>query len=228
MNTSKSNTFLAILLGTIAGCTGDSLLFAPDAGNVVGVMRTPDVDEDGGDLTPALDMVALPDLVAAPDMTYLLDMTKLNCVPSLENVGAGDFTIRFTITTRAQVLSAVAWQRSTCDGSTDFWSVRMRASGALLIEVHQSTEVISAAASRTAIITDREVNDGNPHDIVIQRQGGTLSCYIDGKISGSTPSPQVLGKLPPIMIAQGHPCEMMADGTKPLVGVVDNVCLTVP
>lgn len=177
------------------------------------------------DLSPGPDLAPRPDLIPASDLAPPLDFTAPPdlaplCVQTLANVGAGDFTIRFVITTAARVLSTVVYQRSICAGS-DLWDVRLAANGTLEIATDD------LGGHFTLFNTVATVNDGRPHAVVITRVAQVLSARIDGAASGAAASAASWQALPPLGIGKGDPCEN-GGGSVPLVGAVTNVCLTIP
>lgn len=192
----------------------DSLL--PDAAGAQDAAITQDAlaPSDAANAQEA-DMVSVPDLATVPDLAP-------PCVTTLANVGAGDFTIRFTLQSNAQVLSTLLYQRSSCDGNHDYWDVRLLNYGDLLVEVGQ------AGAPTLSLITNVVVHDGKTHGVVVQRRNQVLVVLTDGVLSKSVAAPQVLGPLPPLGVAMWHPCEGGQDGTHQLVGTVSNVCMTTP
>jgi hypothetical protein len=144
-------------------------------------------------------------------------------VQTLTGIGAGDFTVRFRLTTTASVLSSIIYQRAECDAVKDFWNVNLSANGRLLVEVGQGNE--GYATLNVAGI----VNDGIAHNIVVTRIATVLSVTVDDVFSGSTPASYLLGALPALGTASGNPCEAGGAGFPvPLVGTVSGVCVTVP
>lgn len=161
-----------------------------------------------------VDSTVLQDLAVTDNIA---DMTP--CMNTLANVGAGDFTIRFRITTIAVTTSTVLAQRAVCDASKDFWDIDLEANGTFRIE-------LGGPINYTVLDTTIAVNDGNSRDVLITRRAQILAATVDGVLAGSTAAPWLLGVLPPLAIAKGNPCE--GAGLSPLDGVVDAVCVTVP
>lgn len=175
-------------------------------------------DGDAGDAAVASDLAQHTDLAQRPDLTPSHDLAR-TCGSTLAGVGDGDFTIRFRITTSARVASTILFQRSVCDASTDFWDIQMVPDGAVQAIVGQAAVSYSVATSAST------VNDGKPHDVLVWRVARTLSITVDGAQPASSPAAEVLGALPPLGVSAGNPCE--GGGLHPLVGAVDEVCVTV-
>lgn len=176
-------------------------------------------DENPEFVSDAGDDIAFVDGSAPP--THMLgDAVGVvgNCGDSLAGVGAGDFTIRFRIQTRvAGSYSTVMYQRATCGGpDQQVWFIRLVG------------EVIRVAIGETVFDTTVLVNDGQRHDVVVKRRGGVVAVLVDGQFAGAREATQFLGDdLPPLGIGSGDPCEESGP-QRPLDGVVEDVCLTVP
>ena len=164
--------------------------------------------------------------VMALDSAPLADFSALDlespCVPSLANVGQGDFSIRFRITTAASVLSTVLFQRAECDALKDFWEVDLLATGQLQIAVGEGNQGYATLTTTTT------VNDGKPHFLVIERRAKQLSVLVDGTTEGGSvvAAPAALHDLPPLGIANSNPCS--SAGVHTLNGTVSDVCLSAP
>lgn len=265
MNNFLCNFLMSCTFGALVGCTGENLLYAPDAGTLA-VVATADADgadgadlvqvptsADGGDLAqvapspdmatrpdssalldmaPLADMTVRPDMTSSPDLVSTPDMTELrdmhNCIPSLANVAGGDFTIRFTTTTRDGAFSAVLFQRKMCNAFQDWWDILINSDGhqgrpaggdgLLTIFLNQA----GAGTDPALITTTIPVNDGVPHLVVVQRRGGTIRTTTDGKPSGQSAGDQKLGNLPPVDTKR-HPC-----GLPSVDGTITDICLTIP
>jgi hypothetical protein len=140
------------------------------------------------------------------------------CGNTLSNVGNGDFDISFTFTTTQSGLVALLNQRKSCAPST-YWDIRVYG-GVVRVEIDDVpnyTQVTSAVGG---------FDDGQPHDVAVQRRSGTLTLYVDSVVSGSSASTEVLHGLGPVNsgvdVCQGQ------DGTMALVGTLTNVCLSEP
>jgi hypothetical protein len=147
------------------------------------------------------------DFASVPDLAMV-------CAQTLSNVGGGDFSIRFRLTTLAAGPAALLFQRAAC-GRGNFWDVYMSGNGTVGVEVDDGV-------SYTNINSLVTVNDGKPHDITVARKAFILTAAIDGAVSGMGMSQAALGNLPALGIATGNPC-----GNHPALmpGTVTNVCL---
>lgn len=182
---------------------------------------------------------------AAPDDASDSNLTEVSvtcaapgdgsaCVDTLSNIGAGDFHIRFVVTTTETGLIALVNQRATC-GYAMFWDLRAYPDHM----VFETDDGLPGIGHYTHIdTTNVHVTDGQPHCIVAQRVNGTATIFVDGVLSGSGPSPAVLRQLSPLARGQdacdgprtsdaGCPT-MCHDGTQPFVGTLANLCVTSP
>jgi len=144
--------------------------------------------------------------------------SAIACGPTLSNAGAGDFDISFTFTTTQTGLVALLNQRKSCAPST-YWDIRLFG-GVVRVEIDDVpnyTQVTSAVGW---------FDDGLPHDVAVQRRSGTLNLYVDGVVSGTSASAEVLHGLGPVSSGVDV-CEGQ-DGTTALVGTLTNVCLSDP
>jgi len=139
----------------------------------------------------------------------------------LSGVLAGDFTIKFSVTTTAKTISTLAHQRSSCDASKDFWDAQLSSAGTIKVYVLSAADGGRYAELTTSLV----VNDGRTHVVELKRLAGTLESYIDGVRSGSVQAPQRLEALPTLKVGSGNPCEG-AGGVRPLSGAVADVCLS--
>lgn len=170
-----------------------------------------------GDMSLAADLsdAALP----AVDISLAADLPDAAmCATTLANIGGGDFAIQFVLTTSAKVLSSLLYQRAMCHPD-DFWDIRLTADGRI------EAETSNLLGNYTALYSNGSVNNAQPHSISISRRANLLSITIDGGLSGSSPSGAIWGNLPPLGTSSGDPCEKV-DGTMPLVGMLEDVCIT--
>jgi hypothetical protein len=143
----------------------------------------------------------------------------------LSNIGLADFTISFTVQTTATVQSALVDQRRDCGGLTpgdSFWDCRMFPDGTVTITVADGT-------NRDDLQNSIPVNDGNPHQVSINRNGGIVALAVDGMIVGSASTMDTgvsLGPLVPLQIGTDV-CDFQ-DATQPLAGTLTNVAVTSP
>jgi len=149
------------------------------------------------------------------------------CVDTLSNIGAGDFHIRLVVTTTETGLIALVDQRAICSLGM-FWDLRAYPDH-LVFETDDGLQVTGHYTHFD--VTNTHINDGQPHCLVAQRVGRSVTVFVDGVPSGSVPSLSVFGQLPPLMKGR-DPCEGSPDagkdGTKPFVGVMANLCITSP
>jgi hypothetical protein len=143
-----------------------------------------------------------------------------SCPPGdLSNIGMADFHVSLTVTTTESGTVALANQRSQC-GPSVFWDIRILDGGYLYAE----TDDIMAYA--TALSPGPRVNDGRPHDVLVQRKARVLSVIVDDGGSSTFPSWASFGKLPPLAV--GTDVCIPQDGTMPLKGTVTKLCVTSP
>lgn len=107
--------------------------------------------------------------VAVPDSTSL-------------NPGYSDFTIDFWMrTTQSGTYVDLITKRSVCDYGS-FYNIRMDPSGVLLSEVSAGYPPYW-----TGFWSGPSVNDGSWHHVALVRAGSTVSLYVDGVQTTSTP-----------------------------------------
>jgi hypothetical protein len=151
-----------------------------------------------------------------------------NGVTDLSNIANGDFHISFRIVTTQTGWVALVNQRNVCSYG-QFWDVRQCESsattssycpvnGAIYVETDESQlDYVTSAAP---------INDGQPHDVSIQRVSGFLFIYLDGTLSGTGPSSASFGQLPRLQIG-ADVCSENGTGA-PLTGTLTNLCITKP
>jgi hypothetical protein len=138
------------------------------------------------------------------------------CVGDLSGVSTGAFRISFTVETTQAGLVALLNQRATCTLGSSFWDIRL-SNGALLVETDDPQAYTSVTALGPAI------NDGLPHDVVVERLAGNLVVLVDSVQVGSKASAANFGGLPPLVVG-ADACD--ADGsTIALVGSLTNLCV---
>ena len=155
---------------------------------------------------------------AAPDAAE----TGETCVTDLSNVGTGDFSIGFTITTTTTFPMVILAQRPSCMGGYPvFWDVGLNADGTLLVETCDGT----MAGYGGLAATTAKVNDGASQKIVVARTAGILTVFIDGTPRGTNTDTTAIGTLPPLTIGT----DVCVDaGESSLVGSLTDVCITRP
>jgi hypothetical protein len=196
----------------------------PDAG----LPEPPDATDASGDENTGPDDAAPDDASDSNSMdasvACALPGDGSACVDTLSNIGAGDFHIRLVVTTTETGLIALVDQRAICTLGM-FWDLRAYPDH-LVFETDDGLQGHYTHFD----VTNTHVNDGQPHCLVAQRVGRSVTVFVDGVPSGPVPSLAVLGQLPPLMKGR-DPCEGTDsghDGTKPFVGVIANLCITTP
>jgi hypothetical protein len=140
------------------------------------------------------------------------------CTGDLSDIGTNDFGISFTVKSVEGALVALANQRGAC-GPSVFWDVRM-SDGFIYVEVDDRTNYTTFTTSSV------RVNDGRPHDVVIQRSAEVVVASVDGVRSAAYGATASLGKLAPVM--SGTDVCASNDMTAALVGTLSNLCVTSP
>lgn len=138
------------------------------------------------------------------------------CTDDLSDVGTGDLSISFELTTSATVRSAIISQRLVCSHSM-FWDVRMSAAGALSVEFDEN------GFNYLSLVLPVTVNDGVPHEVRICRIAGHVHAFVDGVRVAHAPNAADFGSLHTLQVETGA-C-VGADGTNALDGTVSNVCV---
>jgi hypothetical protein len=149
--------------------------------------------------------------------TASVQLTCTACTGDLSNIGTGDFRISLALTTTQNAQAAILNQRPTCNAGT-FWDLRLLAGGTLQME----TDDNGGLATITTLQTTATVNDGNPHQVVVERVSGMLTVSIDGVSTGAA-SNASLGALPPLQ--QGTDVCVGQDQTTLFVGTIADVCV---
>ena len=144
------------------------------------------------------------------------DARVVHCTGDLSGVGAGDFLVSLSVTTRQAGLVALVNQREQCTPSV-FWDVRME-DGLLFVEVDD-------VAHYTAIhTTGAAINDGSPHAVAVRRIAGVLTVSVDGVGASPQASLASLGALAPLATGT-DPCVTSSDGTVAIAGQIAAVCV---
>jgi hypothetical protein len=164
---------------------------------------------------PTADSPADAPMVDSPAPT----MDGPTCKNDLSNIGTGDFTIAFTLTTSQSGIIAVANQRTVCNNGM-FWDVHL-SNGIVQAETDDNANHHGEADT-----TGTLVNDGQPHSILIQRRFGALTVAVDGAPRGAANSTSAFGQLAPLRIGSS-PC-VGHTGYYALVGTIHDVCVTSP
>jgi hypothetical protein len=142
------------------------------------------------------------------------------CSGTLADVGTGDFSIAFTLTTSAAVRSGVISQRSVCMHSK-FWDIRIgKVTGGAIA---MSIELDDGGANYTSFSAPAPLTDGNPHEVKVCRKAGQVYAFADGKLLASVPNQTPFSTLPALATLTTK-CTAL-DGTVALVGTVTDVCV---
>lgn len=141
-----------------------------------------------------------------------------SCTGDLSNIGTGDFHISCTVTSTQTPPVALANQRSACFFG-DMWDLRMEA-GVPVMELDDD-----AGPSHYTILwsVGHPIDDGQPHDLLVERISGILSINVDGIRTASTAAPASLGSLPPLVV--GNDICVGVDGTVLLTSPLANLCI---
>jgi hypothetical protein len=142
------------------------------------------------------------------------------CAGDLTGIATGDFHISLTLTTPPlwPDTGAILNQRPICDHSM-FWDLHLLAGGTLEMETDDGV----LPTDYTVVTTAATVNDGNPHQVLVQRMGGVLTILIDGVSSSPVASNASFGALVPLR--QGT---NVCVGENPNVVTIANVCVASP
>jgi hypothetical protein len=147
-----------------------------------------------------------------------------DCHTDLSGIGAGDFQISFDLTT-TQIDNFVALvnQRSICLQGSDYWDIRLN-NGMILAEANDNLHL-------TVAPTAKRINDGASHAVVVRRTSGNVVVTVDGSPSAPVVSQTGLDKLAPLQIGTDV-CDGQstpnADGTVPLSGSLQDLCIMAP
>ncbi len=152
--------------------------------------------------------------VANADCTACSSTPPAVCDNDLSNIGTADFRIQFTVTTSQTTNAALLSQRAVCTNGM-FWDIRI-----LNHQIFAETD--DGTGNYTGLYSNKVVNDGLPHFVVVKRVSGVLSIDIDCQADTSGASPAVLGSL--AAFEQSTPC--VSEATEPLDGTLTDVCVT--
>jgi hypothetical protein len=160
-----------------------------------------------------------PGLDAAIDAPTEADAgAEASCPGDLSGVGTGDFHISYTVTTTQTSRVALANQRNWCF-YTDMWDLRMEG-GVPVFELDDK-----AGLPHYTILwsVGPRIDDGRPHNVLVERVSGTLSVNIDGIRTASTAATASLGTLPPLVV--GNDICIGVDGTLVATNPPSNLCV---
>jgi hypothetical protein len=146
-----------------------------------------------------------------------------NNVGDLSNIGAGDFFISFTLqTTQPDSEIALANQRNVCNDA-NFWDLLLEDR---LINIETDMLVDAGVAALFSVRSCTHPDDGLAHNWVVQRVGGVVTIYIDGKPDAFATCSTLFGQLPTLE-TKTSPC-VNVDGTvvfNNADGTLTNVCV---
>jgi hypothetical protein len=142
---------------------------------------------------------------------------SVSCNGDLSNVGTGDFTIMFTLTTSMTThLVEILAQRDFC-GHQFFWDAQLSA-GALKVELDDNQQ------NYTECLGTKVINDGQPHRVVMHRAAGILTIQVDCALDATcTAATNFSTALP--SLRRTSPCIGNPDPPVDLVGTLSNVCV---
>lgn len=219
-------TLLFVLLTLAIGCGGAPFIADttpeehPDA--TPGHDAAPDV-APGHDAGPSPEAAPEASLEASQDAGPEADdgleaEASSTCVGDLSGIGANDFHITFTLTIATTEPVSIISQRIDCDYSPSFWDIQMSAAGGII--------GITGDGNPNDIVTVEagdSINDGQPHQVVVARTGGSLWYSSDGTVHSAYVSDAFsFGDMTPVAYGvDGCPV------TK-TIGVVKNLCITTP
>ncbi len=133
------------------------------------------------------------------------------------DLGSGDFSVGFWMKTAAANAQAILNKRDGCPGLGGFWGIRMTNNGRL------QAEVAGIGSFSYEILSASPANDGNWHHVALVRQGASARLYLDGQLSGSVDTKDVLvvNNTGPMLIGS-DPC-IDVEPTRFYSGVIDEV-----
>jgi hypothetical protein len=144
------------------------------------------------------------------------------CLTDLSDVGTGDFSIHFTLSTNETGMTlALLNQRLGCDQMSTFWDVTLSPTGDVVVATDDGI-----AADYATVQAGNALNDGKAHQVDIIRRGGKLWITADGAIvSPMTPDPYTFATLSSLAIGTSG---CMGVTPAAAYAVIANVCLTEP
>lgn len=137
---------------------------------------------------------------------------------SAANFGTGDFTLELWIKTNHTPVTTVGIlsKRSICNCS-NFWDVRMSASGTLAVEISTAD-----CAIYNSLHTTFPINDGQWRHIAFVRNSGVGTLYVNGVLNNTSPVvPANLSNSDPVQIGRDA-CSITQYG-RYFSGVLDEI-----
>ncbi|HTQ48280.1 MAG TPA: hypothetical protein VMI75_36240 [Polyangiaceae bacterium] len=144
------------------------------------------------------------------------------CMTDLSDVGTGDFTIRFTLTTNETGMTlALLNQRLGCDQMSTFWDISLSPTGNVVVATDDSI-----AADYVTVQAGSALNDGKAHQVAVIRRAGKLWITADGAvISPMTPDAYLFATFSSLAIGTSA---CMSESPAAAYAVIANVCLAEP
>lgn len=141
------------------------------------------------------------------------------CSGTLAQIGTGDFSIAFTITTSTTARSGIISQRAICMHSK-FWDIQL---GTLAAGVANLSVQLDDQSNFTAFGAPATLNDGQPHEVRVCRKAGQVYAFSDGVLIGQAASAVSFSTLPALTTLTTT-CTPY-DSTVNLDGTVTGVCV---
>jgi hypothetical protein len=207
---------LALAIAPIASCGGSAHSSGQDGGSL---------DASGGDGgSPGQDAPEDIRGEAMGDGGNIADGTgdAPVCLADLSDIGTGDFTIRFTLTTNETGMNlALLNQRLGCDQMSTFWDVTLSPTGDIVVAMDDGI-----AADYVSVQAGTALNDGKAHQVAIIRRTGKLWITADGTVvSPMTADPHTFTTLSSLAIGTSA---CMNETPAAAYAVIADVCLTEP
>ncbi|MGI9600950.1 MAG: LamG-like jellyroll fold domain-containing protein, partial [Acidimicrobiales bacterium] len=119
--------------------------------------------------------------------------------------GSGDFSVSFWVVTDQNPSSDVALiHKLSSGGGATGWAVWLTPGGTLRADIETTTDSISIPAAI--------VNTGRWHHVVLRRQSGAASVFVDGLSTAIAPVSGSVDNAEPVRLAQAGPSEPGLDG----------------
>jgi hypothetical protein len=144
------------------------------------------------------------------------------CMTDLSDIGMGDFSIRFALTTNETGMTlALLNQRLGCDQMSTFWDVTLSPTGDIVVATDDGI-----AADYVTVQAGSALNDGKAHQVAVIRRAGKLWITADGAVvSPMTADAHTLATLSSLAIGTSA---CMGVTPAAAYAVIANVCLTEP
>ena len=136
------------------------------------------------------------------------------------NFRKDDFTISLWMKTATPRIEGVIGKRIHCTGGHNFWDFRINSIHTMQVEMYEDNNILN----RTNISGRRILNDGLWHQLVLTRQGTTVSLFLDGKQDLSTTYGHTanLFNAADVWIGRSQ-CSNGSDGTRYYTGLLDEI-----